>query len=353
MNKLVTILLLIFITNSVKAQYTGGDNDGYSDQTLTQSACPDLTPNFVYYGGNNDGYSDGTLTQSTCPDLTPNFSYYGGNNDGYSDGTLTQSSCPDLTTNFAYYGGNNDGYSDGTLTQSTCPDPTPNFTYYGGINDGYGDGTLSQSTCPDPTPNFTYYGGRADGFGWHFTQPIICTTPLPIELLHFSGNCEANTTNLKWATATESNNDYFTIERSSDGVNFNILGTVAGAGNSNQTQNYSFTDQTLYYEISYYRLKQTDFDGQFEYTEIIAVKCDNKILEVMIYPNPVTNELTIEMPGNTGSVNYEIINSTGAVIYNGSFIQKTTIQTSSFAAGIYVVKFAKGDTYECKKLLKQ
>ena len=147
MNKLVTIFLFILTVNSVKAQYTGGDNDGYSDGILTQSACSDLTPNFIYYGGNEDGYSDGTLTQSTCSDLTPNF---------------------------AYYGGNNDGYSDGTLTQSTCPDLTPNFTYYGGIN---------------------------DGFGWHYTQPQICTTPLPIELLEFVGTCESGGIKLNWSNS--------------------------------------------------------------------------------------------------------------------------------------------------------
>ena len=381
MNKLVTIFFFILTVNSVKAQYTGGNNDGYSDQTLTQSACPDLTPNFVYYGGNNDGYSDGTLTQSTCPDLTPNFSYYGGINDGHGDGNLTQSTCPDLTTNFAYYGGNNDGYSDGTLTQSTCPDLTPNFSYYGGINDGYGDGTLTQSICPDPTPNFTYYGGINDGygdgnltqsicpdltpnftyyggindgFGWQNTQPIICTTPLPIELMEFVGICGGNSIKLNWSTATETNNDYFTIERSSDGVNFNILGTVAGAGNSNQTQNYSFTDQTLYNEISYYRLKQTDFNGQFEYTKIITVSCgDAKLKDVKIYPNPATDEVTMEITGNMESVNFEIINSTGEVIYKGNFNEKMTLQTSSFAAGIYVIKFANDYISECKKLIKQ
>ena len=76
-------------------------------------------------------------------------------------------------------------------------------------------------------------------------------------------------------------------------------------------------------------------------------------MEVKVYPNPVTNELTIEMPGNNESVNFEIINSMGAVIYNGSFIQKTTIQTSGFAAGIYVIKFANANNFEFKKVIKQ
>jgi hypothetical protein len=179
------------------------------------------------------------------------------------------------------------------------------------------------------------------------------SSPLPIELLSFSGKCDGNATTLKWSTATETNNDFFSVEKSIDAISFELLGKVNGAGNSSQALNYSFVDVTPFVGTSYYRLKQTDFDGQFEYSQIIAIQCDNKILEVKVYPNPVKNELTIEMPVNSESVNFEIINSMGAVIYNGSFIQKTTIQTSGFAEGIYVIKFANAYTSEFKKVIKQ
>ena len=339
MNKLVTIFFFIITVNSVKAQYTGGDNDGYSDQTLTQSTCSDLTPNFVYYGGNNDGYSDGTLTQSTCPDLTPNFAYYGGNEDGYSDGTLTQSICPDLTPNFSYYGGINDGHGDGNLTQSICPDLTPNFSYYGGINDGHGDGNLTQSICPDLTPNFSYYGGINDGFGWHYTQPIICTTPLPIELLEFLGICEGAVIKLNWSTASEINNDYFTIERSFDGVNFNILGTVAGAGNSIQTLHYTFVDENSMDGIYYYRLKQTDFNGTFKYSKLIDVACNSDFSQdIMVYPNPANEIINVISSNKISSI--QVINDLGEHIMeinnlNGN--KKCAINLSALLPGHYIL----------------
>jgi hypothetical protein len=354
LNKLVTIFLFILTVNSVKAQYTGGDNDGNSDGLLSQSSCPDLTPNFIYYGGINDGAGDGLLTQSNCPNLTPNFAYYGGINDGAGDGLLTQSNCPNLTPNFTYYGGVNDGAGDGLLTQSNCPDLTPNFTYYGGINDGFSNGTLTQSACPDLTPNFTYYGGINDGFGWHYTQPQICTTPLPIELLEFAGICDGTRIKLKWSTATETNNDYFTIERGSDGVNFNILDTIAGAGNSYQTLHYTFIDENVMEAIYYYRLKQTDFNGAFKYSKLIALTCNGDFSQdIVVYPNPVTNELNIEIPGNMQSVNFEIISSTGAVVNKGSLNQKTKVQTSGFASGIYMIKFANDYIFGFKKVIKQ
>jgi hypothetical protein len=178
-------------------------------------------------------------------------------------------------------------------------------------------------------------------------------SPLPIGLLGFSGNCDGNTATLKWSTATEKDNDYFTIERAKDGVNYHVLDIGDGAENSVKTLNYSFIDLNPIEGISYYRLKQTDFDGKFKYSASIVVQCDNKLLEVQVYPNPVTNELTVEMPGNNEFVNFEIINSMGAIIYKGSFIEKTTIQTSGFAAGIYVIKFANTYSSEFKKVIKQ
>ena len=221
-----------------------------------------------------------------------------------------------------------------SATFSIVPGTTPSVT---------GDQVRFAVDASNITSNFYYTIGTLDP----------TTSPLPIELFSFSGNCDGNATTLKWSTATETNNDFFTIERSIDGINYELLGTLDGAGNSLQISNYSFIDVTPFVGTSYYRLKQTDFDGQFEYSEIIAVQCDNEILEVRVYPTPFTNELTIEMPGNNESVNFEIINSMGVAIYKGSFIQKTTIQTSGFAAGIYVIKFANAYNFEFKKVIKQ
>jgi hypothetical protein len=261
-----------------------------------------------------------------------------GSNNTYFGTYVVRGTAPTHRTNFFYT-----NYPDALIDE-------PNLALFTRANNSVAAWTNSSSTLNTGLDRLQKTGVtvRAE---YILTNP---TSPLPIELLYFNAACDQANLKFSWATATESNNDYFTVERSSDGVNFNILGTVAGAGNSNQTQNYSFTDQTLYNEISYYRLKQTDFNGQFEYSKIITVSCgDAKLKDVKIYPNPATDEVTMEITGNMESVNFEIINSTGEVIYKGNFNEKMTLQTSSFAAGIYVIKFANDYISECKKLIKQ
>ncbi len=117
---------------------------------------------------------------------------------------------------------------------------------------------------------------------------LICATILPIELLSFKGKNQGTTNLLEWKTATEINNDYFTLERSEDGNNFESIGVVDGAGNSTTELNYSFTDSHISHltsHVFYYRLKQTDFNGDYTYSQTIAIAIPG-IDIVSIYPNP-------------------------------------------------------------------
>ncbi|NLL29182.1 MAG: T9SS type A sorting domain-containing protein [Bacteroidales bacterium] len=199
-----------------------------------------------------------------------------------------------------------------------------------------------------------YNVGTYDGFAYTVLGSWGNEVPLPIELLWFTAECEAPNVTLNWATASESNNDFFTIERSSDCLNFDIIGTVAGAGNSNQTLYYYFKDANANNGMLYYRLKQTDFDGSFEYSKPISVICNDELLEeIKVYPNPVTDELTIEAIGNNEVLNFEIINPMGEVVCKNSFVQKTTVQTSKLAKGAYVVKIENGQKIEFIKIVKQ
>jgi hypothetical protein len=175
--------------------------------------------------------------------------------------------------------------------------------------------------------------------------------PLPVNLLSFAGTCEGGFAKLNWATANETNNDYFAIEGSADGVNFNVLGRVSG--NNSQSNSYSYTDKTPLNGSSFFRLRQTDFDGQFKYSKIVAVNCKDKVLkEVNIYPNPVSSELTIEIPGNTETVNFEIMNATGAVVYKGNLKQKTRVPTSNLPSGTYLIRVSNENTSEIKRIIK-
>ncbi len=114
-------------------------------------------------------------------------------------------------------------------------------------------------------------------------------TPLPISLLEFNGKFNNGIVDLYWNTASEINNDYFTIERSKNGYDFSKISNVKGAGNSNTTLNYTAIDNSPFKGVSYYRLKQTDFDGGYSYSKTITITNTNQ--SITIHPNPTKDGL--------------------------------------------------------------
>lgn len=124
----------------------------------------------------------------------------------------------------------------------------------------------------------------------------VSSGPLPIVLLSFTAKAmENHSVLLEWKTAAEINNDYFTIERSEAAGNWEDLATINGAGNSTLVTKYSTLDKSPN-PANYYRLKQTDFDGQFSYSQIVAVNFSETISgnPIVIYPNPTEGQITIE-----------------------------------------------------------
>jgi hypothetical protein len=325
--------------------FYGGNANGYSDASLTQSVCPPLASDFVFYGGNANGYSDASLTQSVCPPLASDFVFYGGNANGYSDVSLTQSVCPPLASDFVFYGGNADGYSDASLTQSVCPPLASNFVFYGGNADGYSNASLTQSVCLPLVSDFVFHGGIKEGFGFSVLQQTICANniPLPIELISFTASCENQNIVLKWTTASEINNDYFTLERSLNESSWQAIDTVDGAGNSFTVRNYLYADNLMNLNLPsasflYYKLKQTDFDGHFKYSNTIAVeKCNETQSEFSVYPNPSNGSFILLYNGDKNRVrSIEIFNVLGERVYfSGCF--KSTIDITDKPTGMYYV----------------
>ena len=124
--------------------------------------------------------------------------------------------------------------------------------------------------------------------------------PLPIELISFNANANGDRVDLKWSTSAEINNDYFTVERSIDGKKWEEILTRAGSGNSSQIQEYYDVDYEPLEGLSYYRLKQTDYDGEYSYSNIVPVRFySNGNGTLSIFPNPVNsgNELALAFNG--------------------------------------------------------
>lgn len=169
-----------------------------------------------------------------------------------------------------------------------------------------------------------------------------CT--LPVELLEF--NAEAvneNKVALTWTTVNEINNDYFEIERSRDGTSFGTIATVDGAGTSNITLHYNDFDEDPYNGISYYRLKQTDFDGTYTYSDIRTVIFDD-LSFVNMHPNPATEDLQFTvMVSEDADLHVHIVDVMGRVIMQEDhFIEAgestITLNVASLASGMYTIR---------------
>ncbi len=117
---------------------------------------------------------------------------------------------------------------------------------------------------------------------------------LPVELTSFQATAESQQVALTWQTASEEINKGFDIERSANGETWETIGFVAGAGTTLETQDYTFTDEAPLSGKNYYRLKQLDFDGVFDYSEIVSVEMDIEQPDLRVFPNPVGEVLNVQ-----------------------------------------------------------
>lgn len=175
-------------------------------------------------------------------------------------------------------------------------------------------------------------------------------TGLPVKLTYFTARKEGETSVLNWMTSLEIDNDRFEVERKVN-EDFEYIGKVNGSGNSTSPIRYQFVDEAPANAWNYYRLKQVDFDGKFEYSNIVALYFDNKEeVSVSFYPNPVDNNIFISV--NNKNVIQE------AAIYNalGQEIRRIDIDSnndvSDLASGTYFIKVKTGLQIITKQFVK-
>ena len=140
---------------------------------------------------------------------------------------------------------------------------------------------------------------------------------------------------LNWATSSERDADYFSIEKSNDGVHFNSIGQVKAAGNSTKQTDYSFNDNSITTDkIMYYRLQQMDINKTFKYSKTIAIYNDkNKNKALKVYPNPAKNTLIID--NETAIKSIAIYNLQGKLMTTAYV---NTIDISNYSAGMYLLE---------------
>lgn len=186
-------------------------------------------------------------------------------------------------------------------------------------------------------------------------------TALPIKLLSFEVFSNNKEIDLKWITSVEINNDFFTIEKSRDLKNWEAVTKLNGAGNSNVNIEYFEVDYSPYIGISYYRLKQTDYDGIYSFSNIVPVKFDNKINSGMsLFPNPIVrgNEVKIQFSEITNSEVLIVLRSvTGQEYYSKAIIKQEDNALiavpidKEIPSGMYVVTASSENQIYNQKLL--
>ncbi len=177
---------------------------------------------------------------------------------------------------------------------------------------------------------------------------------LPISLLYFSAEAINQKVLINWGTYSEINNDYFTIERSTDHEYFEEVNQLEGAGNSNIILTYNTVDEHPYTGISYYRLKQTDFDGKYEYTKAIKVNITEDGA-IQLFPNPTNGLISIEMGEVKTNLTAILTNSLGQVMFTQHYESIDIIDLKINAPnGIYFLQLqTENGEVITKKIIKE
>jgi len=213
-------------------------------------------------------------------------------------------------------------------------------------NPGCHSETLS-CICPDFEVFFDV-SGPGIGYSSHY---LGVPTALPVEYVYFNAEESNREVVLNWKTASEKNSHYFEIQRSENGDSWKAMDQIEAAGNSNSYKSYKWTDNNVMSKLYYYRLKQVDFDGAFEYSPIRSVAF-KAIKDLVIFPNPASSSITIFFNEQTENSFLHVINSQGDVIdqlnISSDFNQSIFYDVNHLTQGVYFIS----NGYETKKFVK-
>lgn len=189
--------------------------------------------------------------------------------------------------------------------------------------------------------------------------------PLPVELLEFYGSNSGNEIELTWSTASEVNNDRFSLEYSQDAITWKILTEIAGAGTTSNINNYSFSHESPQAGHNYYRLKQYDYDGSFRMSDIITVQFSRQktYADLLVNPNPFPsdeNYLSLSVSSNELSGQLRLLDLNGKIIFEENiFVQPISSTTGTMSLivkitippGIYIVRWSDNSRLAVTRLI--
>ena len=176
-------------------------------------------------------------------------------------------------------------------------------------------------------------------------------TILPTSLHSFTATPQQSKVLLQWQTATETNNDYFTVQRSSNSDNWQDITTIKGAGNSSVAKKYTSTDNNPLQGTSYYRIKQTDFNGSVSYSEVRRVELGTRNLGISVYPNPASKVLHINTESKATIKIYNVVGK--QVSIHNLAKGDNSINIEQLSKGVYVAVIETANGVVTKKIVKE
>jgi len=238
------------------------------------------------------------------------------------------------------------------------------YNYIGTTDTGWVQKTISLSAYAGQSVYIAFQEVVADNYndgGALFLDIVeLNSGNIPVELTSFVANVVDGKVSLAWSTATETNNSGFAIERSANGVDFTRVGFVEGKGTTTERNSYSFVDNSVNTGKYTYRLKQTDFDGSFEYSKSIEVSVGipTEFSLSQNYPNPFNPSTTINFAlPKSSNVKLTIYNALGkevATLVNGTMEagnHSAVWNASNNASGMYFFKLEAGNFTSTKKMM--
>ncbi|MGH1435530.1 MAG: T9SS type A sorting domain-containing protein [Lewinella sp.] len=243
-----------------------------------------------------------------------------------SDTALGETALAEIRWDDGFGGFNYSGLTDGVF-DSEDVNPSANWYIDIAIPVGVNDADSQLATKNESGSNYGFTG---------FIHPL---SALPVTFQSTFAETKAKHISLTFTTATETNNAYFNIERSTDSRGWKKLGSIAGAGTTQQEQQYSFLDETPLPGLNYYRIKQVDYDGSFSYSPIVSARWEGKA-QVYLFPNPTNDLLQISgLPTTDGPITIEIIDMAGRIMLRQTWNQ-SAINVASLADGVYSLRIS-------------
>lgn len=215
---------------------------------------------------------------------------------------------------------------------------------------GFGTANCFEGSAAAPAPSATTSIRRTQDTNQNSDDFVVISPALPVEFSKFNISINNSSALITFSTASETNNDFFTIERSGDGRRFESIGEIKGAGDSREERHYSFTDVKPFSGVNYYRIKQTDFDGKYSYSEIKSVRFSSA-LPFDITPRQTEGSLLVATEIENYSV--QVLGSDGRLLLSLANLSASQhIDLNAFKPGIYYIRLIHEGVSETKRIVR-